>query len=343
MKQPKLSIIVPVYGVEKFLKKALDSIINQTLKDIEIIIIDDGSPDKCPDIIDKYAKKDKRIIAIHKINEGYGKGCNVGISKAKGEYIAIFEPDDYVANDMYEQLYNRAIETKAEIVRCEYNAVNENGVITPSDKIEIPNKKTFNITEAPMLIRFQPSIWAAIYKRSFLIKNNIRMVEEKGAGLVDTTFKYEVLFASNKISFVHKNLYFYFINEQSSVKKGNLPELEYKRWKEVEIVLKKYPDKTKKIKEYILINKLHTFYFAFNRVKPEHYQKLMRLWSELFKNISIASIDKNDIFTHELKELFKIVKKNNIYKLKFYELKINLLNFTKNNLKRVKRKIKSIL
>ena len=97
---PRVSIIVPVYGVEKFIKEALDSLVNQSLKEIEIIIVDDGSKDACPEIIDEYAKEDKRIIAIHKANEGYGTACNAALAVAKGKYVAIMEPDDFVAKNL---------------------------------------------------------------------------------------------------------------------------------------------------------------------------------------------------------------------------------------------------
>ena len=93
---PKVSVIIPVYNVEKYLRQCLDSVINQTLKDIEIICVDDGSTDNCPNILDEYAAKDARIKIIHKKNEGYGKAMNVGISHASGEYIGIVEPDDYI-------------------------------------------------------------------------------------------------------------------------------------------------------------------------------------------------------------------------------------------------------
>lgn len=99
---PKISVIIPVYGVEKYLKECLDSVLNQSLKDLEIILIDDGGKDNCPQIIDDYAKKDSRIIAIHKPNGGYGQTCNVGLEKATGEYVAIVEPDDYIDSKMYE-------------------------------------------------------------------------------------------------------------------------------------------------------------------------------------------------------------------------------------------------
>ena len=118
----KISVIVPVYGVEKYLREAIDSLLKQTLSDIEILLIDDGGKDNCPQIIDEYAKKDNRIIAIHKQNGGYGQTCNLGLSKITGEYIAILEPDDYNDSKMYEDLYNIAIKYDSDIVKsCFYD------------------------------------------------------------------------------------------------------------------------------------------------------------------------------------------------------------------------------
>ena len=103
---PKISVIVPVYGVEKYLKEAVDSILNQTMTDLEIILIDDGGKDSCPKIIDEYAEKDSRIIPIHKPNGGYGQTCNIGLERATGEYVAILEPDDYIDKDDF---FNQSI------------------------------------------------------------------------------------------------------------------------------------------------------------------------------------------------------------------------------------------
>ena len=105
---PKVSIVIPTYNVEQYLKECLDSVINQTLKDIEIICVDDGSTDNSGKILDEYAAKDSRIKVIHKENGGYGKAMNVGIDNATGEYIGIVEPDDYIEFDMYETLYINA-------------------------------------------------------------------------------------------------------------------------------------------------------------------------------------------------------------------------------------------
>ena len=112
----KVSIIVPIYNVEQYLVECMESIVHQTLKDIEIICVNDGSTDNSLKIIQDYAQKDNRIVIIDKQNEGYGKGMNDGLDKATGEYVGIVEPDDYVDLHMYEDLYKIAHEND---LRCD--------------------------------------------------------------------------------------------------------------------------------------------------------------------------------------------------------------------------------
>lgn len=117
---PKISVIIPVYKVEEYLKRCVDSVIGQTLRNIEIILVDDGSPDNCPAICDEYAKKDDRVRVIHKKNGGVSEARNVGIEAALGEFIGFVDPDDYIEADMYEYLYDLVKKENAEISMCEF-------------------------------------------------------------------------------------------------------------------------------------------------------------------------------------------------------------------------------
>ena len=118
MKEIKVSIILPIYNVEKYLDRCVDSLLNQTLKDIEIIMVDDGSPDNCPQMCDEYAKKDRRVKVVHKKNGGLGFARNSGLDIANGEYVAFVDSDDYVGLDMYKTLYDRAEVDKCDAVFC---------------------------------------------------------------------------------------------------------------------------------------------------------------------------------------------------------------------------------
>ena len=116
---PKISIIVPIYNVEKYLDRCVRSLCNQTLQDIEIILVDDQSPDDCPRMCDEYAKQDSRIIVIHKKNGGLGYARNSGMKVATGEYVAFVDSDDYVDLDMFESMYNSAKKYDADFVRVD--------------------------------------------------------------------------------------------------------------------------------------------------------------------------------------------------------------------------------
>ena len=209
---PKISIIVPIYGVENFIHEAIDSILNQTMNDIEIILIDDGGKDNCPQIIDEYAKKDNRIIVIHKENGGYGSAMNVGLEKATGEYIGIVEPDDYIDSKMYEDLYKIAKEYDSDIVKSCFFDNLQCKQETRIKRIEwndfIPEDKSFNIKEYPYFLYYHPSIWSCIYKKEFIKKNNIRFVEAPGAGWTDNPFQVQTMCLAERINYT-SNAYYY--------------------------------------------------------------------------------------------------------------------------------------
>jgi len=138
MSKPLVSVIVPVYKVEKYINRAVDSLINQTYRNLEIILVDDGSPDGCPSICDNYAKQDHRIKVIHKQNGGLSDARNSGISIATGEYITFVDSDDYVAENYIEILASRAISNNADIVCAGLEIVNEKGVTYDFRKADKP-------------------------------------------------------------------------------------------------------------------------------------------------------------------------------------------------------------
>lgn len=216
MKETKLSVIVPIYGVEKYLDTALNSVINQTLKEMEIILVDDGGKDRCPEIIDKYAAIDKRIKVIHKVNGGYGSACNAGLEIATGKYVTIFEPDDFINQDMYEQLYNLAEEKDVDIVKSNFwyyfDLPGKKGYDVKNkcygrrEKFTLP-RSVFTLNKHPELLYFHPSIWTCIYKRDFIEKNNIRVEEIPGAGWTDNLFQVQTLALANRIYYTYDCYY----------------------------------------------------------------------------------------------------------------------------------------
>ena len=217
MSKPKVSIIVPVYNVEKYLRQCLESVINQTLKEIEIICIDDGSPDNCGAIIDEYAQKDTRIVAIHKENGGYGSALNYGFSIAKGEYIGIVESDDWISHDMYEVLYKKATDTNADIVKGTFYSVldsaNDYKRINPNLP-KLSKYGCFTLTQHPEILNMHTSLWSAIYKKE-LIQNKIKVVEDIKP-YEDLLFATEAYVLAKSICVVQEPLYYYRCDAQNS-------------------------------------------------------------------------------------------------------------------------------
>ena len=125
----KISVIVPIYNVEKYLKKCLDSIIYQSLKDIEIIMVDDGSTDSCSQICDYYSSLDERIKVVHKENQGLGLARNTGLDIAKGKYVTFIDSDDYISIDYLKKVYNVAEENKADVVYSGFANLNNDGIV----------------------------------------------------------------------------------------------------------------------------------------------------------------------------------------------------------------------
>ena len=240
--QPKVSVIVPIYKVEKYLVQCLDSIVNQTLKDIEIILVDEGDMDACRYIIDHYEQTDPRVIAIHEKNGGYGASVNKGFDIAKGEYISIIESDDFIDYRMFEEMYNYAKKLDADVVKTPYyeywskkdnkkdvrQICNYAKYITKSS----PVNKTFSILDYPQQMSVHASLWSGLYKTSYIKEQNIRFVEAKGGAYVDVGFRIDTLLRTNKIAWLNKPFYNYRIDaEGSTTNNFNLTAM-LQRWKE---------------------------------------------------------------------------------------------------------------
>ncbi len=212
---PKISIVVPIYNVEKYLHQCVDSILAQTLKDIEVILVDDGSPDKCPQICDEYADKDKRVRVIHQPNGGYGKAVNNGIATATGDYIGIVESDDWIEPNMYEKLYASAEKFGSDMVKCRF--YNFDSFRNPQDKSYgrkkyqlqniVPNDRAFDIFDYPLLLAYHSSVWAALYKKDFIRK--LKFQETRSAAYQDFPFTMIALVKAAKISAVYDELLHY--------------------------------------------------------------------------------------------------------------------------------------
>ena len=212
--KPLISIIVPIYNVEAYLAKCINSIINQTYGNLEIFLVDDGSPDRCGLICDEYAKQDARIKVIHKKNGGLSDARNVAIDVAKGEYITFVDSDDYVANDYVESLYKLILENDAQmsITRCIPFFEGTNPVHIRQTKIT----KVFDTNNALISLFYQKDFdnaaWAKMYHCS-LFKSDIRY--PTGWLYEDLPTTYKLMMLCNKIAFSSYENYYYLLRKDS--------------------------------------------------------------------------------------------------------------------------------
>ena len=220
--QIKVSIIIPVYNVEKYLEECLESVINQTLKEIEIICIDDGSTDKSPKILEEFSKKDSRIHIISKENEGQAIARNIGIKEAIGEYIGFIDSDDIIDKNMFKKLYENAHNNSLDIIMCKITTFDEtNNKINEDDwyySLKCFNgfeKKIFNHIDTQ---KFTDEISVTpvnkLYKRDFLMENNLFFPEN--LIFEDEVFFYDMYLSAKRISIYNENLYYYRINRLGS-------------------------------------------------------------------------------------------------------------------------------
>ena len=209
----KVSIILPIYNVSQYLHECLDSVVRQTLKDIEIICVNDGSTDDSLEIIQEYAAKDPRIVVITGPNGGYGKAMNKGLDRATGEYVGIVEPDDFIDLTMFEDLYEVAKANDLDFVKADFYRFgrNEKGDMdmryvaldntgTRYGEVLLPNQD-------PSLIKFVMNTWAGIYRREFLEEYHIRHNETPGASFQDNGFFFQTTIYGKRAMIINKPYY----------------------------------------------------------------------------------------------------------------------------------------
>lgn len=205
--EAKISIIVPIYKVEAYLDKCVESIVNQTYKNLEIILVDDGSPDNCPKMCDKWAEKDSRIKVIHKPNGGLSDARNAGMKIACGEYVAFIDSDDYIDTKFIGELYNVMKQEDCDIVECEVVKFNENETpVILSDNLKAETVDTEK--SLSMLIAengFRQHVWNKLYKAELALS----VPFEKGKLNEDEFWTYQIFGKAKKVTKINLPMYFY--------------------------------------------------------------------------------------------------------------------------------------
>ncbi len=217
--KPTVSVIVPIYNVEKFLDQALDSIQAQTLENIEIICVNDGSTDGSLNIMKAHAATDERIRIVDKPNGGYGSAMNCGLDEACGTWVAILEPDDWIEPTMYADLTSFAgrFSEVIDIVKSPYwriwlpDTPEQHKLNCRYRGLIKPASQPFKITDPGVthILRHHPSIWSALYRREFLVEENIRFPEHPGAAWDDNAFLAETVSKAQAIAYLDRPYYCY--------------------------------------------------------------------------------------------------------------------------------------
>lgn len=315
---PKVSLIIPVYNVENYIEKCLNSVLKQTLDDIEIIIVNDGSEDSSKNIIDRYIEKHKnRIKYFEKENGGLSSARNFGIPHATGEYIAFLDSDDYVEPETYEEMYNLAKKEDADMVECDFIW-------------EYPNKNKEDVgviynSKKEMIEKARVVAWNKLIKREIIENKKIEF--PLGLRYEDVEFFYKLVPYLNKVSFVKKCFIHYVQRENSIANTQN------SRTKEIFIVLENvikyykengFYEEYKQELEYIYVRFL--LCSSLKRMckiqnKKERKQALKQTWDNI--NVKFPEWKKNKILKkRSLKNLY--IKSNNkiTYKIYCFFLKI---------------------
>jgi glycosyltransferase involved in cell wall biosynthesis len=213
----KVSVIIPSLNVEKYISECLDSVINQTMKDIEIICVDAGSTDGTLETIKEFAKKDQRIKVLNSDMKSYGRQMNMGLEIAQGEYIAFLDSDDFVDVSMFETLYNAGTkikERKMDVVSADYSIfydaeIKQRVYQRRKAMPDFPYNEEFDPRFNSKLYIYSPAYWKSIFNKTFLIDNQITFNETKGAAFQDTGFFIQIYSCAEKVFYVNRSFYRY--------------------------------------------------------------------------------------------------------------------------------------
>lgn len=272
----KVTVIIPVFNVEPYLVECMNSVVKQTLKDLEIICINDGSTDNSLAILKGYAAKDERIIIVDKENGGYGMGMNIGLDKATGEYIGIVEPDDFIPINMYEDLYDVVSKNNLDFVKADFYRFTreENGnmnlVYNHLDSTNTKYNTLLNTSEDTSCIRFIMNTWSGIYKREFIEKFHIRHNETPGASFQDNGFYFQTFIYATRAMILDKP---YYMNRRdnpnSSVNSSEKVYCMNVEYDHIRDILMKDKELWNRFKYMYSLRKYHNYMFTIRRIADE--------------------------------------------------------------------------
>lgn len=297
---PKVSIIMPSFNVAPYIRECMDSVINQTLTDIEIIVVDADSMDGTREILEDYACKDSRITILRDDKKSTGYANNKALDRATGEYIGIVETDDYIVPDMYRKLYDYATKYKAEVVKADYDSFSTlNGErIFVRHNLLGERKKYYQILN-PRKNKYvffaEMFNWAGIYRRDFLEKYEIKHQETLGASFQDNGFFFQVFSFAQRVLFVHESFYRYRRdNPNSSINNSKKIFCMCDEYDFVKEKVGKYPEIWNEVYYAYLGRRYGACAWTLRKVAPEFRQELCeRLYDDFSSYIKdLREIDK---------------------------------------------------
>ena len=316
----KVSVIVPIYNVESYLRECLDSILNQTLKELEVVCVNDGSTDGSLDILKEYEAKDSRIVIIDKENGGYGMAMNIGIKKAGGEYIGIVEPDDYIKAEMYEDLYRVANEHGLDFIKADFYRFKKDGeskeLLLDYNKLDATGtfyNRALCPKENPEVIKLIMNTWSGIYRRTFLEEYEIRHNETPGASYQDNGFFWQTFMYAKKAMFLDKP---YYMNRRdnpnSSVHnkdKVYCMNREYDFIKDI-FMREKNSEIWEAFQGYFYYKKYHNYMFTLGRIGNEYKKEYVSNIAEELKPAYEAGELDLTLFSAKGRKELKLLLKN---------------------------------
>lgn len=290
----KVSIIMPSLNVGKYIGQCIESVINQTLKEIEIICVDAGSTDGTLEILQDYAKKDNRIKIVKSDKKSYGYQMNLGLKTANGEYIGIVETDDYAEKEMFERLYSQAKKEQLDVIKSGFfyyysqpEEKNDAVVIaskTLAGRIFCPSEDFQVPLEMAEFYNIKPTIWSAIYNSQFLSENNILFNETPGASYQDASFNFKVFACAKRVRLV-RDCYLHYRqdNENSSINSSGKVYCVCDEYEEMERFLQERPVLQAKLEGVKSRLKYDSYMWNYERLSPELAYEFVKRASEEYK------------------------------------------------------------
>lgn len=279
---PKVSVLVPVFNAQKFLRACMDTLVGQTLHDIEIICIDDGSTDASPAILAEYAARDERVRVITKENSGYGDSMNVGVRAARGDWLGICEPDDFVSKSMFSVLVEAGERYHCDLVKANYREHSEDSLWDP--RIGILDAygygRPFDPHDMPSIVLIAPTIWSGIYRRELVVENGISFSPTPGASFQDTSFGQQCWIAAKRAFLIKRGLYHYRIdNDASSSKSGTKVFAVCGEFERTFRFLHARQDGSlQAFGRWLNVTRHGTYLWNYNRISAEHHLEFAERW-----------------------------------------------------------------